>query len=404
MSGLRLNAHRTITAHYPSLGNSDFSKLLVANVITTVGFWLSRIAAYELFVFETNIGPFQVGLFGVVITAPQLLGGPIAGVINDRYDRQSLIVGSYLVCVPVVLALVFVPSFPIALLVFLVSGSMYTISRPAYRALIPQIVGDDVVSEANGLLSTADSFAQILGPAFAGMLLLFASPRVLFALDASTYLFAAGAVVLMGAYHTDFENEGFLTDLKMGLEQFRVAPKIALVSAGGALLFVSIGFFEAMNPYYIRETFGAASSLYSVQLVMIGAGTLVGGLAVGKLTAVSSDEPLILAASLLFGVSFLVFATVPLKSVAVIASGLLGMCVTLYMATAYGILSAETNEDVYGRVVGLFKTATRGGQLLAVSSAGLLTQLVGVRVLFRSSAILLVALTVLGTLFLQTRN
>ena len=68
---------------------------------------------------------------------------------------------------------------------------------PAKLSILPEIVPPGRLLRANSLMSTAENLTEILGWAFAGLLLAAVSTSVAFGLDALTFVASAGALALM---------------------------------------------------------------------------------------------------------------------------------------------------------------------------------------------------------------
>ncbi|WP_158413696.1 MFS transporter [Haladaptatus cibarius] len=384
---------------------SAYRKLLSSNIVTTFGFWFTYVAAFDLYVFDAGIGPLAVSILGVSSVLPQVIGGPISGVLTDRYDRRNIITISYLLCAPLVGLLVFYQSIWLAYGVFLGTGTLYAVSRPSYRSLIPQIVPDEQLEAANGLLSSSDSTAQIVGPGIAGVFLSFFEPTLLFILDAISYCFAALIVYTLSVTAVDKENDGgFVTEFRDGLSYLKRAPFVLSVVVLGGLMFAAIGVFEAIIPYFLRETLGQNSSMYSLVLLMIGVGSFFGGLTISSIKNRIGYQLVPALAVVILGTSVGAFTIVQGTPAIAIASGAVGVAAVWFTSSAYTTLHRDLDESYHGRIIGVFKSTTRGSQIIAMALAGIMVSVAGTVVLFRTTMVVLVVGGVGWALFVTQKS
>ena len=364
------------------LRNLPYLKLLASNVITTLGFWFTYVAAFDIFVFQTDVGPLAIGILGMSAVAPMVIGGPIAGVIADQYERRRVIIATYLLCVPFILLLVFYRSIILAYAVFFITGFLYSIARPAYRALIPQLVPDEQLEEANGLLASSDSAAQILGPGIAGTLLVVVDARTLFILDATSYVLAAILVFIIPVTVVEPSDDAVLSGFRNGVNYMRQTPLLLMLTSLGVVLFVAAGVFEAIVPYYIRELLGQGSSTYSMFLLATGVGSFIGGISFGVVNNHIRSELLPSVSLLLFSIAIGTFVFVRVESILTVASVGIGLAMVWFMSAAYTSMHRRVNEEYQGRIFGIFQSSVRGAQVIAMSAAGIVVSVVGTVELF----------------------
>jgi MFS family permease len=149
--------------------------LNVGATITTLG-WV---------VVEQSGSPLLVSLVVVTFQAPQLIAGPVGGVLADRYSRPrlirlgisgrlvlSLVMASSLFFLPHELA----PLFVINLIRALTSGA----TIPSRRAFMADIVPPRLLTNALALDEFALTMVFIVGPVISGSLLLLVEPGVIF--------------------------------------------------------------------------------------------------------------------------------------------------------------------------------------------------------------------------------
>ena len=137
---------------------------------------------------------------GVVLASrmiPLLAFLLIGGAVADRFSRRTVLVAANLGAgltqgaVAAVLLTGHYSLGAVAGLEFL-NGVLAAFSTPALRGVVPQLVAPDQLRQANSLLGSARNGTRILGPSVSGVLVVTAGSGAAVAIDAVTFLVAAG--------------------------------------------------------------------------------------------------------------------------------------------------------------------------------------------------------------------
>ena len=177
--------------------NRNFALLWWAGLLSTVGNWALQIAL-PVYVFETTRSTLATGLMFAVGTLPTLLFGSVAGIFVDRLDRRRVLVTANLLMFVGLLPLLVVPACGLWL-VYVVAFVQATLSQfvyPAENALLPTLVGGDLVS-ANALNALNNNLGRLVGPALGGLLMGGLGLQAVVLLDAATFLVASFLTGLM---------------------------------------------------------------------------------------------------------------------------------------------------------------------------------------------------------------
>ncbi|UNZ16007.1 MFS transporter [Streptomyces sp. 891-h] len=243
-------------------------------------------------------GAAGLGVLGVCLTLPVILGGAVIGPLLDRFSRRKLFIYDSVFRAAVV-ALVPVLAVAGALhawhlyVVALVYGLLKIIPLAGTPAVLPELVPADKLQAASGLEATAMGAANVLGPPIgAGLIALFGAPNVL-VLDAATYLLFA---LLIGRIKAPLARpepsaEPGAKDAKPGW-----APVFLLIVRDRFLLVLTLS-FGAFNvsagalvvaiPWLTKFEFGSGPGVLGLMLAVMAAGELVGSLVSG---AVETSE------------------------------------------------------------------------------------------------------------------
>ena len=176
--------------------DARFSAFWIGQTISAFGDKLNQIALAWL---DRGDAPIRRALSGLVFVAamlPNLLLGPIAGTLVDRWDQKRVMVASDLL--RAALVLLHAPSrysanvalvYPLVFLITTVS----LFFRPARAAVLPRIVQEDDLLAANSAMWTGETLMEVAGYPIAGVLVgVPGRQRALaFWIDSATYVVSA---------------------------------------------------------------------------------------------------------------------------------------------------------------------------------------------------------------------
>ncbi|MBS0276493.1 MAG: MFS transporter [Proteobacteria bacterium] len=179
-------------------GNRNYRLLWLAQIVSEVGDWLYAVVIYN-FLIERTGSARAVAAAVVLQVLPQVLTAPMAGVINDRLSRRSVMVAADLFRVLVVLAMLFAShlsaTWPIYCLLFL-ETVMWGLFEPGRSALLPNLTrGEREVLVANTLASTTWSFNLAVGSALGGFLSVWLGRDPVFIINAASFLVSAALLL-----------------------------------------------------------------------------------------------------------------------------------------------------------------------------------------------------------------
>ncbi len=145
--------------------NRNFRRLWAAQIVSEIGDWFYTLAIYSLLLQLTGHAS-SVALALVLQVLPQTFVGPMAGVVNDRIRRKSVMITADLVRTVIVLSMLLVRSQNMVWLVYpllLLETIMAAFFEPARSSVIPNITRRGDVIVANTLSSTTWSMNLVLG-------------------------------------------------------------------------------------------------------------------------------------------------------------------------------------------------------------------------------------------------
>src|SRR5579863_5757966 len=289
------------------LRTTVFRHLLIADVVSDVGTFMQNVGAAWLMV-SLGAGPMYVALTRTASSLPYFLLALPAGSAGDIFDRRKLILftESWMVCVALALAIltgagIITPWLLLALTFALSAGDAF--ETPAWRAVLPELVGKDDLAAASALNGIEFNLAQAVGPALAGLLISAAGVAAAFVVNVVSFL---GVIVVIARWKRPIRKRIAPAETLGGataaaIRYIRNSPAIrALMLRTGAGMFFASALF-ALLPSIARSVSNSAIG-YGLLLGCFGAGAVLGALVMQPLRGRWSTEAVVSTGITVLGV------------------------------------------------------------------------------------------------------
>lgn len=397
----------------------EYRLLFSGQCVSNIGDWLDFIALAVLIAYVWEMGPASLAGLSMAIAIPWVFASPFAGVLVDRWPKKHVLIGSDLLRAAFVASLILAPSLPVLLILVFLKTTVATFFGPAEQATIRMLVPEKQLHQANALSQLVLQSAKIIGPALGGLLVAVTSPQVAFGVDAATFLLSAAILARMrpiddpraargrGAGDEDEEEEGggYWAELREGLAYIVGRRALVLCIVGlGATLFL-LFCFDTLSPLAFQQL-GVSKALFGLAVAGIGAGGVLGTIAVGRYGGNVSPFALLGGGTAIVGgcVALMGFALVSdvglppwfwtpvLVVVGVASAGILVASPT--------IIQKETPPELMGRVSTSATSLPTGLQMLAPIVGAALAEWQSVGFVFTVAG---AALVVLGSGVLAAR-
>ena len=255
------------------------------------GFFLVAIA-WEAFGLSNHTA--SLAYVGVALSLPQVAMLLVGGAVSDRMGCRPVLIWADCARAAAVGALAaLVASGGLHLwelyLAAGVLGVCAAFAAPAFDALVPQLVPEGELHQANAIEQfVRPATIQLAGPALGGLAVATIGSVGALALDAATFAFSALCLVRMTRLATlaaapGPDRGGLRRDVGEGLGYVRRHVWLwgTFISATFTYL-LFIGPTQVLLPYIIRNSLHQGASAYGIVLAAGGVGALVGAVAMGR--------------------------------------------------------------------------------------------------------------------------
>jgi MFS family permease len=368
--------------------NRSFSLLWVGQLISFFG---DRVHLVALGVLVTQLGtPLDLGITLGATAVPNVVLGPLAGALVDRWDRRTTMIvcdvirAGLVLLVPVAVG---ISMWMVYVLAFLVA-TVGLLFRPAKAAVVPAIVNEEQLVTANSASSMSETLADLLGYPVAAVIVAALASLIgaAFVLDAGTYLVSALLIWGMtvpkqelnaerfsagGIWREMMEGWNFLTR-QAELLANTVVSTIAQLAFGAEIVCSFLYAKEVLDQSFLPfpENYGWMASA-------LGLGSVLGGLVIGSVATRTPKGPMTIGGFILLGISLLAAGLVRNPYAAIGLFFMIGVANMLYLVPTITLFQERTPQRLFGRVVSSRQALTFGAMAVSQGLAGYLAGVIG---------------------------
>jgi MFS family permease len=393
--------------------NGSFGALWAGQLISLFGDRVNQLAIAAI-VFVVTDSPIAVAFVFVAATLPNLLFGPIAGTLVDRWDHREVLVVSDILRAAIVLIMPIAATLNI-FLVYPLAFLLTTISiffRPARVAILPRLVREDELLTANSALWVGETMADVIGYPLAGLFVALVADAVSIAFwfDGATYL--ASALLLSTLIPRPMPKEatpevageappsGFRGELVAGWRFLRNEPVLLANTLQAAVGQVTVGVLFGQTIVFAERVFGPQGfdwlAVYGFIEGSQGAGNLIGGFVIGLIGARLAKGRMIIAGYTVFGLLTTVMAlSGNLGIVLALALGI-GVANLVFIIPSQTLFQERTPVQLLGRVVSFRFSLVSGALMLSIGLGGVLAESIGVTTVIAAAGLVTAAAGIAG--------
>ncbi len=272
---------------FRSLRTRNYRLFFVGQGISLCGTWMQTIALGWLVLQLSHNSGIAIGAVIALQFVPTLFLGAWAGVLSDRFDKRVILILTAITMTVTagtlaILTLTGIVSLWMVFVIVLLQGLAQSIDNPARLSFVSEMTGPADLPNAIGLNSALFQVARIVGPAFAGVLIVLVGTGWCFALNAVSYVAVIGALMAMdvNVLHRHPPVARAKGQVREGLRYIRETPELRSILLMTLVVGTLAINFPVVLPLIAKVTFDGNAATYSWMTVSMGVGALAGALAV----------------------------------------------------------------------------------------------------------------------------
>jgi len=350
----------------------DFFLLWSAGLISIAGDRMLAVAL-PLYVYGKTGSIFATSFMVVSIHLPVALFGTAAGVYVDRWHLRRVMVIANCVRAVLLLLLLVIDIDRFLWVIYLVAATEATVGTffgPAENALLPRLVKEKHLVQANVLNSMNNNLALLIGPLLGVLIYTSGGLIGVVVADSATYLIAAGFISSIRSRASSISrtitapsnSQGFKDDLCDGFRRIGLSRLLIVLCVVKGLGGIGEGLLVPQWIPFLKEVLRGTDGYVGVFMSVQAIGGLIGGAVFGTLGGKWNPLAILCTAALLqasidliqFNAPLLLTAGPALHAVAILLAVLFGLLSIPKHASYTTLLQIGTTEAFRGRIFGAF--------------------------------------------------
>lgn len=360
------------------LRHRHFRNVWLASFGSNVGMLMEHVGVQWLFAEQTR-SVIALGYLAAAQFAPLLLLSLAGGLAADRIERRRLLLATQTLLMLVAASLMVASALdratvPVLIVLAALNGVGMAFNIPAWQVLTPRLVPRDELARAIALNGVQFNLARVVGPALAGVLLAWAGATALFVINTASFLVVIGAVLTTPPAPVPPAARGGVRGVWTQLAE---AFAYVFRERGPRAAFLAMVVYSLLAtpltrilPLFASEVYHAGARTFGIMLALMGAGAVVGGLALRHVPTWYPKHhliPISVAAGGLATAAFSATDNVVLAGIAMTFFGIFWLWAFTLTSAALQLLVDDAKR---GRVMSICNTAVFGAMPLGALLAG----------------------------------
>jgi MFS family permease len=369
----------------------DFVRLWAAQGVSLFGSEITMIALPLTAVLVLGVSPAQMGFLAAAERLPFLLVGLLAGVLVDRWQYRSVLIGADIGravlfgSIPVAAALGLLRMEQLYV-VALLAGCLTVFFDIAWQSYLPALVERSELADGNSKLEATRSVSEMAGPLLAGGLLTLVAAPFLIGIDALSFVASAACLrtIRIDSKPSTSARKSLVKDIGQGLSLVRRHPLLRPIAVCSATLNLFFQMSMAVFILYITQTLQLPPAAVGVVFGIGSLGALLGALLASRAAKRFGTGPTIVGAAALSACGALGIALAasagPAALVVLIVAQVVGLVgVPIYNINQVSLRQAITPPELRGRVNATMRCLVWGTMPIGSLMGGFMAEAIGLR-------------------------
>jgi len=291
---------------------------------------------------------------GVAMTLMGVIGlvsGALGGALADRFGRKTLMVGGLMLAAVSSFAMGLVDSLVAFVAVAVFINFIFPLSRPAFEAVVADLVEPEKRARAYGLTRVAFNLGVVIGPAVGGFLAE-RSYFTLFVGDAITsFIFALIILFFIAETKPQVAEEERAAHGAGYGPLLRDTPFLmfCLVSVGVVIVYAQM---NSTWPVYMKENYGITERQYGLMMSLNAAMVVLFQFPITSFTERYARTTMLALAAVLYGVGFGLVGFVSTAALFALAIAIWTVGEMVHVPVAQAYVADVAPDDMRGRYMG----------------------------------------------------
>jgi predicted MFS family arabinose efflux permease len=355
-----------------------FLWLVLAEGLANIGLWSFFVATEGDAAFRFQATPTQFGILISSYSVLFILSSPAFGLLADRWSPKRLLLMANTGMVGCLALALWAPALEWLYVATALFGLAEAVVWPARGALVPLLVEEDRLVQANGMMGLAWQIPLVIGPAIAAVTLRSWGPD-------APYIVAMAAVLTSLPLYLAIpdrrkekieEGEPFLAEVAGGFREGWSTPVLRDMILRSVVAYLLLGLVITLETLYVKDVLGQGRHFLGVLWSVTGVGAALSSLGLARLKHGAGREHLLIALGLTgAGLGYLAYVGTSSPVVSAVGGFFFGAGFTLISSPAQALIQRVAAQP--GKVTAVYAMLSEGGplvtSLLVVVAGGLVS-------------------------------
>lgn len=371
----------------------DYFWLWLGQTISQVGdgvrdwamiFWIYNASGHN---------PVIQALSFIAVTAPNLLIGPVAGVWVDRWDRRKVMIYSDLIRGVLALAMAgaaILGYYYIAMVLVCLASCVGQFFNPARGAMIPRVVGQEHLVQANSLGQTTFSLLQLAGPGIGTGLFIALGAKACFVVDAASFFLSAVCIMRVrtpGTVPSKGSGSKFWAEFGEGIRFGWTSLPIRSMVIAFVALAAGAGAINSLGVILVRSILGLNEASMIAPSTAQPIASIVAAVAIGSAARKLKRAPVLVAVGALLGAIGIGLTGAALNIWWLVTGGVIvGFCNVLLNIGISTTMQSLVPDEMRGRIGSTIMALPTAATIASAAVAGVLAQTINPRLIIEVAA------------------
>jgi MFS family permease len=371
------------STRFRALQHRNFQLFIGGQLVSLIGTWMQSTAQLWL-VYKLTGSAALLGLFGFANQVPILFLASIGGYVGDRYNRHLGVIWTQTAAMVLAFLLAaltlaqVIQVWHLIAIAFLV-GIVNAFDVPIRQAFLVQMVGKEDLPNAIALNSSIFNGARVVGPAIAGLAIVWIHEGWCFFLNGVSFLAVIGALLAMRIPKTE-PKRADESPFRTFIQGFRFVMSDRPVRA--ALLLLSLlsllGLqYSVVLPIFAKDILRRGAGGFGLLMSFAGVGAVLGALHFAARTDYKGLAKWIAATSTICAICLIVFSESKIFWLSSMVLVVVGFAATSQMAATNTLIQMRVPDELRGRVMAVYATMFMGVQPIGALLAGGIAKKIG---------------------------
>ncbi|MCM3784690.1 MFS transporter [Neobacillus mesonae] len=386
-----------------SISNWQGKTLLLGSIgISRVGDFVYLIAINVLILNLTGSPAAVAGLW-IIAPAASVLTKFWAGSIVDRYSQRQLMIITDLIRAVFVALLPLLPELWMIYACLMINSMASSIFQPASMAYIVRLVPEPERKQFNAFQGLTTSGAFLVGPAAAGILLIYMEPDIAIYINAASFLLSAVLLALLPNLSADAGQAGnrkltfrmIADDWKVVLQFSKSAAYVIFIYGLFHVILLLGMALDSQEVVFIRNTLSMTELEYGLIVSLTGAGSVAGAFLNSLFAKWIPVKHMLGGGMLLVSFGYLMFSVSHSFVLAAAGFIILGFFSSFSNAGLATFYQNNVPSEIMGRMTSVFGLMISLLQMAAIILFGVAAEVVSLRWVYFTVSSVLVLLSLL---------